>query len=66
MNKDEIINDLKNKNNQLNKELNVLAIENVNLYNQNRKLIDRLSELENKRANEKYLYNDIFIERKNQ
>lgn len=63
MNKDEIINDLKNKNNQLNKELNVLAIENVNLYNQNRKLIDRLSELENKRANEKYLYNDIFIER---
>lgn len=64
MNKDEIINDLKNKNIQLNKELNVLVIENVNLHNQNRKLIERLGELENKRFTEKYLYNNIFIDRK--
>lgn len=59
-------NHLTEKNIQLNKELNVLVIENVNLHNQNRKLIERLSELENNRFTEKYLYNNIFIERKNQ
>lgn len=54
---DKVINrQLTEKNNQLNKELNVLIIENVNLHNQNRKLKDRLSELENKRVTEKYLY----------
>lgn len=54
---------LTEENIKLNKELNVLVIENVNLHNQNRKLIERLSELENKRFTEKYLYNNIFIER---
>lgn len=66
-NLDEVIKENKHlteKNIQLNKELNVLAIENVNLFNQNRKLIERLSELENNRLTERYLYNDIFIDRK--
>lgn len=52
---------LTEKNIQLNKELNILVIENVNLFNQNRKLIERLSELENKRFTEKYFYNNIFM-----
>lgn len=55
---------LTEKNIQLNKELNMLVIENDNLHNQNRKLIERLGELENKRFTEKYLYNNIFIDRK--
>lgn len=54
---------LTEENIRLNKELNVLVIENVNLFNQNRKLIERLSELENNRLTERYLNNDIFIER---
>lgn len=54
---------LTEENIRLNKELNVLVNENVNLFNQNRKLIKRLGELENNRLTERYLNNDIFIER---
>lgn len=47
----------------LNKELNTLAIENDILRSHNKRLIEKLSKLENKKLTEQYLYNDIIIER---